>query len=86
MSLGRLGDRFNVEFSWEAQSSAGCELRNQDFLAEQDAKPRETSRDGWTVGLSDRLQEGQEENQRIPIVREACITLTCISQQLSHKT
>ena len=69
MSPGRLRDQFSGEFSWEAQSSAEVELRNQDFLAQQDAKTREISGDGRSVGLSDRLQEEQEENQRILIGR-----------------
>lgn len=60
------------QFSWEAQRSARVELRNQDFffLAEQGGKARELSGDGRTVGLSSRLYEGQEENQRIPTERE----------------
>lgn len=40
------------------------------FLAEQGGKARELSGDGRTVGLSSRLYEGQEENQRIPTERE----------------
>lgn len=44
------------------------EIKN--FLAQQNGKAREISGDGRTVGLSNRLQKGQGENQRIPIGRK----------------
>lgn len=81
MSPGRFRDQFSEEFSWEAQSSAGGELRTQDFfLAQWNGKAREISGDGRTVGLSNRLQKVQGEYQRTPIGWEACTTLTSILQ------
>lgn len=41
------------------------------FLAEQDGNARELPGHGRTVRLSNRLHEGQEQNQRIPTEREA---------------
>lgn len=46
VSPGRFRDQFSEEFSWEAQSNAGGELRTQDFfLAQWDGKAREISGD-----------------------------------------